>query len=68
MFFTTFLASATKQQRDFFGSTVSGSAADDVERMRATVVKGGLSGDMPGLEGRAWFNATPVRIDPIKTV
>jgi methyl-accepting chemotaxis protein len=68
VFFTTFLASATKQQRDFFASTVSGSAADDVERMRATVVKGGLSGDMPGLDGRAWFNATTVRIDLIKAV
>jgi len=68
VFFATFLASATKGQRDFFAKTVSGSAVDDVERMRAAVVKGGLSGDMPGLDGKAWFNATTARIDLLKAV
>jgi len=68
VFFATFLASATKGQRDFFAKTVSGAVVDDVERMRAAVVKGGLSGDMPGLDGKAWFSATTARIDLLKAV
>src|SRR5258708_31096012 len=64
----TFLASATKGQRDFFARTVSGSAVDEVERMRVVIVKGGLSGDLQGLDGKAWFDATTARIDLVKAV
>jgi methyl-accepting chemotaxis protein len=68
VFFTTFLASATKEQRDFFMRIVSGPAVDGVERMRAVVLKGGLSGEMQGLDGKTWFDATTARIDLLKAV
>jgi HAMP domain-containing protein len=68
VFFATFLGSATKEQRDFFARTVAGPAVDNVERMRAAVVKGGLSGDLQGLDGKTWFDATTARIDLIKAV
>ena len=68
VFFTTFLASTSKELREFFAKTVAGGAVDEMERMRAVVVKGGLSGEMQGLDAKGWFNAATARIDLLKTV
>jgi methyl-accepting chemotaxis protein len=67
-FFMLAQATATPGQREFFRQTLSGRAVDEVVRMREVVVKGGLSGDMPGLTAKLWFDTTTARIDLMKVV
>lgn len=67
-YFDTFEASATAAQRDFFKKTMSGRAVQDVARMRDIIAAGGLSGDLRGLEVKAWFDATTARIDLLKVI
>ena len=47
---------------------MSGPVVDTVVAMRDIVAKGGLSGEMTGLDGKAWFTATTARIDALKSV
>jgi methyl-accepting chemotaxis protein len=67
-FFTASLATATPAQREFSRQTLSGRGVEDVARMRDAIASGGLSGDLPGLSGKSWFDAATVRIDLMKTV
>jgi methyl-accepting chemotaxis protein len=67
-YFNAFDAVASAGQRDFLKNTVSGRVVDDVAKMRDAIAAGGLSGDMRGLDGKAWFDATTARIDLLKTV
>jgi methyl-accepting chemotaxis protein len=67
-YFGTFRAVATVGQRDFFNKTMSGSVIEEVTKMRDTIAAGGLSGDMHGLDAKAWFNATTARINLLRTV
>jgi methyl-accepting chemotaxis protein len=67
-YFNAFEAAATPAERGFFKSTMSGKVVDDVVRMRTAIATGGLTGDMPGVTGTSWFNATTARIDTLKTV
>jgi methyl-accepting chemotaxis protein len=65
---SAFLASAKSEQREFYTRTMSGEAVDKVAKMRELIANGGLTGEMPGLDGAAWFKAATVRIDMLKTV
>jgi len=67
-YFSAFLAAATPAQHDFFEKTMSGSVAKTVAEMRDVIAAGGLSGNLQGLDGKAWFQATTARIDLLKTV
>jgi methyl-accepting chemotaxis protein len=67
-YFVNFESAATPAQRDFFRQAVSGEAQQTVARLRDILAKGGLSGDMQGLDGKAWFDATTARIDILKKV
>ncbi|MBV8839978.1 MAG: nitrate- and nitrite sensing domain-containing protein, partial [Alphaproteobacteria bacterium] len=67
-YFDLFEASATESERAFFKSTLSGPVTDDVVKMRETIAKGGLSGELQGLDGKTWFTATTARIDKLKLV
>jgi methyl-accepting chemotaxis protein len=67
-YFSTFEAAADPAQRDFYNRTLSGPVVDTVVRMREIIASGGLSGDMKGLDGKAWYDATTARIDTLKVV
>ena len=60
--------SATPAQREFFDRTLAGAVTDDVARMREIIAKGGLSGEMPGIDGKSWFDVMTARIDRLKIV
>ena len=67
-YFSIFRGSATSAQNEFFAKSISGPITDDVRRMRETVMAGGLTGELNGLEAKAWFGATTVRIDQLKVI
>jgi methyl-accepting chemotaxis protein len=68
VYFNAFSAATTPELREFFARTVSGPAVENVAKMRDVIVKGGLEGEMSGLDSRAWFDAATARIDLLKTV
>ena len=68
VYFDAFSASAAPALRDFFNRTVTGRIVDQVTQMRQIVITGGLSGEMKGLDGKSWFDATTARIDILKSV
>src|SRR5437764_7216191 len=39
----------------------------EVARMRGIIMEAGLSGELPGLNGKLWYEATTARIDLLKT-
>jgi methyl-accepting chemotaxis protein len=67
-FFDTFASNATESQRAFFAKALAGSVTEDVAKMRGTILAGGMTGQMQGLDGKAWFDATTRRIDALKSV
>jgi methyl-accepting chemotaxis protein len=67
-YFEAFKAAATASQRDSYATALSGKITDDVATMRETILKGGLSGDLSGLDGKSWYMATTARIDRLKLV
>ncbi len=67
-YFQAFEAAAAPAERAFYRSTMSGRVVDDVVRMRGVIATGGLSGEMPGVTGTSWFDATTARIDQLKVV
>jgi methyl-accepting chemotaxis protein len=67
-YFDLFDAAATPALRATFARAKSGPVVDDVMAKRDVIAKGGLTGEMPGLDGTGWFNATTARIDLLKTV
>ena len=68
VYFATFQAAATQGQRTHYNRTMSGPVTDKVVAMRQTIAEGGLTGELKGLDGKAWFDATTARIDLLKTV
>ena len=64
----TFIEAATPAQRGVFQQTMSGKVVETVVKMREIIAKGGMSGEMQGLDGKAWFDATTARIDLLKAV
>jgi methyl-accepting chemotaxis protein len=67
-YFNVFLSNATPEERAFFRQTMSGDVIETVMKMRSTVASGGLTGELQGLTGKAWFDATTARIDRLKVV
>jgi methyl-accepting chemotaxis protein len=67
-YFDLFDAAATPGEREFYNRTMSGQVVDTVVGMREIIAKGGLAGEMPGIDGKAWYDATTARIDLLKTV
>ena len=68
VYFASFLSVATPEQRAFYSQTLSGSVTDTVAKMRTIIANGGLTGEMTGLDGKSWFDATTARIDLLKTI
>jgi methyl-accepting chemotaxis protein len=68
VYFNAFDSGATPEQRDFYNRTLSGPVVDKVVGMRKIIADGGLSGELKGLDGKAWFDATTARIDTLKIV
>ena len=67
-YLSAFLSTATPAQREFYRTTVAGTAIEAVTRMRQTIAEGGPGGDLKGLQGKAWFDAATARIDLLKVV
>ncbi len=68
IYFAAFLSGGSPEQRDFYAKSLSGGITDNVNRMRETIAKGGLSGEMPDLDSAGWFKAATTRIDALKNV
>src|SRR5262249_19218189 len=54
--------------REFYQQTMSGPAIDTVLRMRQIIAKGGLAGELSGIDGKSWFDAATARIDRLQLV
>jgi HAMP domain-containing protein len=67
-YFGIFNANATPAQQGYFQQTMSGPVVEMVAKMRDLIASGGMSGQMSGLDGKSWFDATTARIDLLKTV
>jgi hypothetical protein len=67
-YLSTFLSMATPAQRELYQKTLSGPVVEAVTKMRQTIAEGGLTGDLRGLQGKAWYEAATARIDLLKTV
>ena len=67
-YFDVFFVGATPAQQDFFQKTMLGAAVESVLKMRGVIAAGGMSGDLQGLDGKSWFDATTARIDLLKNV
>jgi methyl-accepting chemotaxis protein len=67
-YLSAFLSTATPAQREFYQKTLTGPVIETVARMRQTIVEGGLTGDVKGLQGKVWFDAATARIDLLKAV
>jgi methyl-accepting chemotaxis protein len=67
-YFDVFFAGTTPELRDFFHKTVLGGTVESVTKMRGIIAAGGMSGDLQGLEGKSWYDATTARIDLLKIV
>jgi methyl-accepting chemotaxis protein len=67
-YLSAFLSTATPAQREFYQKTLTGPVIETVVRMRQTIVEGGLTGDVKGLQGKVWFDAATARIDLLKAV
>ncbi len=67
-YFSMFEAVATAKEREFFSQTKAEAVFGKVDEMRKAIASGGLTGEMGGLDGQAWFHATTARIDSLKKV
>jgi methyl-accepting chemotaxis protein len=67
-YLSAFLSTATPAQREFYQKTLTGPVIETVARMRQTIVEGGLTGDVKGLQGKVWFDAATARIDLLKAI
>jgi methyl-accepting chemotaxis protein len=67
-FFSLFADVASPEMVAFHEATVAGKPIEEMERMRAIVVKGGLIGDLEDIEGPYWYETATARIDLMKKV
>jgi methyl-accepting chemotaxis protein len=67
-YFDMFKAAVVSAAREFFDRTISGQVVDNVAKMRQTILVGGMSGALAGLDAKTWFDATTARIDLLKKV
>ena len=68
LYFKIFEMNATPAQRDYFTRMHSGPVVDTVMKYREIISAGGLTGELKGLDGKSWYEATTARIDMLKTV
>jgi methyl-accepting chemotaxis protein len=59
---------ASPEAKAFRAETVTGKPVEEVERMRAIAIKGGLVGDLKDVTAAHWFEAATARIDLMKKV
>jgi len=67
-FFEAFGTYATPEQRAAAEKIVSGTVAEEVERLRKIAIETGPGAPIVGVTGAAWFAATTARIDLMKRV
>ncbi len=63
-----FLTQATDEQKALFDKVMSSDAAKEVQRMREVVFEGGLTGDLQGITGKAWFGTITQKINGLKSI
>ncbi|HUI97869.1 MAG TPA: methyl-accepting chemotaxis protein [Xanthobacteraceae bacterium] len=68
VYFDKFRATARPEQREFLDRTLTSPAAEKVKKLRETILTGGLTGELGGLDAKTWFDAATARIDLLKTV
>ncbi len=59
---------ATPEQRAFYKSKLSGSAVDEVNRMRKVAMASGDTNDLQGITGKYWFATITTKINLLKEV
>ncbi len=64
----TFANYATPEQLEFFKSTMSGPAVDNVNRLRKIAIESPQSGNTGGIEAGQWFKTITEKIGLYKTV
>ncbi len=67
-FLSTFSIYATPEQKEFLEATVTGTAVDEVERMRKIAIESAVTGSTEGIEGTYWFDTITAKINLLKTV
>ncbi|MBM3541763.1 MAG: HAMP domain-containing protein, partial [Alphaproteobacteria bacterium] len=67
-FIATFNNFAADRERERFAKTVTGTAVDEVLRMREVALLAGPGRDVSNVDAAAWFKATTARIDLLKQV
>ncbi len=58
----------SSEQKAFYKQTVTGSAVDEVERMRKIAIESVVTGSTEGIEGPYWFDTITKKIDLLKAV
>ena len=67
-YLSVFDINASKEQRAFLKSTVSGADVDEVERMRKIAIDSPQTGSVEGITGPYWFATITKKINLLKTV
>ncbi len=67
-YFAIFNSHATADQISVYQQALSGSAIDEVERMRKVAIENSAFAGLQGISGAAWFDATTQRINLLKEV
>ncbi len=68
VYYNVFLGYATSEQRDVFNNILNGGPAKEVQRMREIAISGGMTGDLGGITGGAWFDAITKKINGLKQI
>lgn len=63
-----FLSVATPEQLKIYQKVMDGADAKEVERMRAIIITGGLSGDIQGIKGDYWYETITKKINGLKEI
>jgi methyl-accepting chemotaxis protein len=66
--FSNFVQYGTSDQADFFRKTITGSAVDEVARMRGVAIKSKETGDTGNVEGKHWYGEITKKINLLKIV
>lgn len=63
-----FLTQATEAQKSIFHGVMASTPALEVNRMRKIAIAGGLTGELQGVTGDAWFDSITSKINGLKQV
>ncbi len=64
----TFLANATKSQKEIYNDVMNGAASKKVDKMRKIAMAGGLEGNLNGIGGKFWFDTITKKINGLKKI